>query len=54
MTDRALLAVSAATTWGLQLQAFDAYLVAAGIYRAGTWPKMDGNRYANQPTVGLG
>lgn len=53
MTDRALLAVSAATSWSLQLQAFDTYLVNQGIYRAGMWPRMNGNRYGNQPNVGL-
>jgi hypothetical protein len=53
MTDRALLAVSAATGWTLQMQAVDQYLVNQGIYRAGTWPRMNGNRYGNQPNVGL-
>lgn len=53
LTDRALLAVSAAQTWGLQMQAFDTYLTNQGPLRAGTWPRMNGDRYGSQPSVGL-
>jgi hypothetical protein len=35
------------------MAATDTYLVNGGVLRAGTWPRMDGNRYGNQPGVGL-
>ena len=47
-TDWALQALATATIWGLQPN------TAVNIYRAGRWPRMDGNRYSNQPSVGLG
>jgi len=50
-TDVATLAMSTAQTWNIQLDP-SAYLLT-GPLRAGTWPRMDGNRYGNQPNVGL-
>lgn len=46
-TDRATLAIASAVSWGLLTMS------ETMPYRAGQWPRMDGNRYTNQPDVGL-
>lgn len=46
-SDRAALSISSATTWGMQP------ITAEYPFRAGIWPRLDGNRYSNQPDVGL-
>jgi len=45
-TDIALLGVSQSNIWNLVLN--------DGPLRDGTYPKMSGDRYGNQPAVGLG
>lgn len=45
--DTATLGIAQSISWGLQP------LTATAPFRAGIWPRMDGNRYSNQPDVGL-
>jgi hypothetical protein len=46
-TDWAVQAISSTYLWALQPN------TASNIYRAGMWPRMDGDRYGTQPMIGL-
>lgn len=46
-TDRIFLAIASTLMWAFQPQ------MSIFPYRAGQWPRMDGNRYSNQPDIGL-